>query len=137
MQPVQQSIAYTGAATTYTATAKGHITAFLAYNVGNWGFNLQNEWYSDYPKSVIGNQVYVEPLVPQRDYVDISVDRKFTVDDNMLDLYFSIQNALDQGAPIVPTNQVSPGLYYLGIQGTNTVYDAIGRYFTIGIRAQL
>jgi hypothetical protein len=38
--------------------------------------------------------------------------------------------------PIMPTNEVSPGLYYVGVQGANTGYDAIGRYFTIGIRVR-
>ena len=81
---------------------------------------------------------HVQPQAPERDYVDLTIDRKFTVDDNALDTYLSIQNLLDQTIPIIPTDTSAPGNTFAGISGANaTAYSAVGRYFTLGIRARL
>jgi outer membrane receptor protein involved in Fe transport len=40
--------------------------------------------------------------------------------------------------PVGPNNNSTPDLYYMGVQGPETTqYDAIGRYFTLGVRFKL
>jgi hypothetical protein len=137
IQPVQRSSSYPGAPISSEAVSKGHVTGFLSYTVGDWTFNLQDRWLSGFPRATLSSEVYVPARAPERNYVDITINKEFVVDDATLDGYLSVQNLLDQSPPIIPTNRISPRLYYLGIQGTNTYYDAIGRYFTIGLRARL
>jgi hypothetical protein len=49
-----------------------------------------------------------------------------------------VQNLFDQRPHVNPTNSTNPGLYFMGVQGaTTSLYDAIGRYFTIGVKARL
>jgi outer membrane receptor protein involved in Fe transport len=138
IQPVNQSIQYPGAPLVFTAYPKARLSLFVGYSTADWSFNLLDRWVSGFGKATQKGQVYAEPRVPATNYVDLNIDRKFLVDDAALEGYLSIQNLFDQRPRVNPTNSTNPGLYFMGVQGTTTsLYDAIGRYFTIGLKVDL
>ena len=136
LQPVNQAIQYPGAPLTFTSYPKGRVNLFLTYQVDNWSLDILDRWISGFKKLTQFGQIYADPRVPSINYIDINLDRQFVVDDNTLDAYISTQNVFDQRPHVSPTNGTSPGLYFMGVQGPITsLYDAIGRYFTVGVRA--
>jgi iron complex outermembrane receptor protein len=138
LQPVNQSIQYPGAPLVFAAYPKARLNLFATYTYSNWSFGLLDRWMSGFNKATQLGQIYAQPHVPAINYIDLNIDRKFTVDDATLDGYLSIQNIFDQRPRVNPTNSTNPGLYFMGVQGSTTsLYDAIGRYFTIGLRADL
>jgi iron complex outermembrane receptor protein len=137
IQPVLSTLSFPGAPLTLSAISKGHVTSFVTYALDDWQFSLQDRWLSGFPRATQFGQVYTAPRGKSVNYVDINIDRKFLVDDAVLDGYLSVQNIANTRPPIVPTNQANPGIYFLGIQGSSVGYDVVGTYFTIGIRANL
>jgi iron complex outermembrane receptor protein len=137
IQPVNNSELYPGAPITWGGVPKGRLTGFINYTIGSWTFAIEDRWLSGFTRSTQQGLIYEQPTAPQVDYVDLNIDKVIQVDDISYDAYLSIQNLVNVEMPIIPTNEVSPGLYYAGGQGANTGYDAIGRYFTIGLRARL
>jgi len=102
--------------------------------IDKWQFNFQNRWISGYARATQFGQVYAEPHVKSIDYLDMTVNRTIDTGGHSLDVYLSVQNIGNTRPPIIPTNAVNPGLYYEGIQGAGTIYDGVGRYFTVGVR---
>jgi hypothetical protein len=138
LQPVNQSIQYPGAPLVVAAYPKGRLSLFVTYSLGDWSFNLLDRLISGFDKRTQLGQVYAKPRVPAINYVDLNIVRKFRADDASLEAYVSVQNVFDQRPPVNPTNATNPGLYFMGVQGSTTsLYDAIGRYATIGLRADL
>lgn len=136
-QPVNESQQFPGAPLTFQAFPKGHITSFVSYNLGDWTFTLQDRWLSSWDRRTLATDVYVNPTVRAYNYLDGTIDKKFTVDDSTLDAYLTVQNISNQKFPVATNNNSTPGLYYMGVQGVvTTQYDAIGRYFTVGVRAR-
>jgi outer membrane receptor protein involved in Fe transport len=139
-QPVNESVQYAGAPTTLISYPKGHITGFFNYSLGDWEVSVQDRWFSDYTKVTQAGQVYVDPMVGAVNYIDATVDRKVMLTaDSVADVYLSVQNITNTRPPVDPINGTNPGLYFMSAKslgGANQLgYDAIGRYFTIGIRA--
>jgi iron complex outermembrane receptor protein len=134
-QPVNSSQQFPGAALTWQAFPKGHITTFLAYHLGDWTFTLQDRYLTSYDRRTLATDNYVTPRVPAYNYEDINIDKQFHIDDQDLDVYLAVQNVANLKFPVSTTNNSTPDLYYMGVQGpTTTQYDAIGRYFTLGVR---
>ncbi|MGZ5926121.1 MAG: TonB-dependent receptor plug domain-containing protein [Rhizomicrobium sp.] len=134
-QPINQSIAFPGAPLTFQAFPKGHITSFISYKLNSWSFTLQDRWLSSWDRRTLATDVYQNPRVPAYNYVDGTIDKKFMVDDQALDVYLTVQNIGNKKFPVAPNNNSTPDLYYMGVQGpVTTQYDAIGRYFTLGFR---
>jgi len=140
-QPVNETTQFVGAPLTFTSLSKGHVTAFVNYAIGNWTISLQDRWYSGYSKIQSFGQLYAAPRVKSIDYLDVNIDRKVQIDNLFMDLYFSVQNIGDTRPPVNPINGTNPGLYFMSAKslgGANQLgYDAVGRYFTIGLRANL
>jgi outer membrane receptor protein involved in Fe transport len=137
-QPVNESIQYTGAPLVFNAYPSGKFNLFARYVVGNWSLNLQDRWISGFGRATQFGQVYAEPRVPSINYIDLNIDKKFKIDDVDMSGFVSVQNLFDQRPHVNPTNSTNPGLYFMGVQGaTTSLYDAIGRYFTIGVKARL
>jgi len=138
IQPVNQQVQFPGAPLTFTATAKGHATAFMNYNLNSWTFNFEDRWISGFPKAQAFGQIYAEPRVNAINYFDVSIDKKFEVSGSSVDAYLSVQNIANVRPPINPANSTNPGLFFMSARPPNlTVYDAVGRYFTLGVRATL
>jgi outer membrane receptor protein involved in Fe transport len=137
-QPVNESSQFPGAPLSFQAFPKGHVTSFIAYSLGTWTMTLEDRWLSSWSRKTLANDVYVNPRVSSYNYLDATLDKKFTVDDAALDMYLTVQNLTDLKFPVATNNNSTPDLYYMGVQGVvTTQYDAIGRYFTLGIRARL
>ena len=134
-QPVNSSQQFPGAALTWQAFPKGHLTTFVAYHLGDWTFTLQDRYLTSFDRRTLATDVYATPRVPAFNYEDINIDKQFHIDDQDLDMYLAVQNVANLKFPIATTNNSTPDLYYMGVQGpVTTQYDAIGRFFTIGVR---
>jgi hypothetical protein len=137
-QPVNTSTQFSGAPGTFQAFPKGHVTTFISYNVGSWTLTLQDRWLSSWSRKTLATDVYVNPRVSAYNYLDGTIDKKFTIDDTDLDAYLTVQNIANLKFPVATNNNSTPDLYYMGVQGVvTTQYDAIGRYFTLGLRMRL
>ncbi len=139
-QPVNESTQYAGAPITLTSYPKGHITGFFDYAFGDWDISLQDRWFSSYSKLQSITQIYADPTVGSVNYLDATVDRRIELTaDSVADFYISVQNIGNTRPPVDPINGTNPGLYFMSAKslgGANQLlYDAVGRYFTIGVRA--
>jgi hypothetical protein len=138
IQPVNQQVQFPGAPLTFMATAKGHATAFLTYNLDSWTFAFQDRWISGFQKAQAFGQVYAEPRVEAINYFDVDIDKRFDVEGSTVNIYLAVQNIANVRPPLNPANGTNPGLFFMSARPPNlTVYDAVGRYFTIGLRANL
>jgi iron complex outermembrane recepter protein len=134
-QPVNSSQQFPGAPLTFQAFPKGHLTTFVAYHLGDWTFTLQDRYLASFDRRTLATDVYATPRVPAYNYEDINIDKMFHIDDQDLDMYLAVQNVANLKFPIATTNNSTPDLYYMGVQGpVTTQYDAIGRFFTVGVR---
>jgi outer membrane receptor protein involved in Fe transport len=132
LQPYIHALTFTGGATTYTPMPKGRFTAFLGYQVGTWGINLQDTYLSSFSKASLPTQVYAIPNVGAYNQLDATLDKKFTMDnDSVVDFYVTVQNVANKQYPIWPTITSNPGLFY---PAPFTFGNSLGRYFQIGVR---
>jgi len=132
-QPVNESQGFPGSAWTWTSEPKERATTFVNYSVGDWGFNLENQWLSHAKKATgFSGQDYVAPYITSYNVMDVTVNRRFDMWGGSSSLYFSIQNIGNTRAPLYPSNASNPGLFYPEPQ--SGPYNDIGRYFTIGLK---
>jgi outer membrane receptor protein involved in Fe transport len=142
-QPVNTTIQLPGAAPTWAVAPKTRQTTFLAYQLGDWGLALQNQWLSGMKKasadpSVASNaQIYAQPRISSYNVLDVTIDRKFSMWGGDTDLYLNITNIGNTRAPLYPTNASNPGLFYPIGSSLGSFYDDNGRYFTIGLKGNL
>jgi outer membrane receptor protein involved in Fe transport len=131
-QPKNESLTFPGAPLTRSTTSKNRATAFINYKLDNWTFNLAQRWIGGFPATTTAGQVYLVPRLRSSHYTDISIDRKFMISDSMVDGYISVDNLFNDQPPFDPTDGTNPGRVYPVAGGE----DIIGRFFTIGLRAQ-
>jgi iron complex outermembrane receptor protein len=132
--PVLQTQNLPGTAFNWAVQPKTRMTTFLSYQVGDWGFNVQNRWLSGAKKaSGLVNQNYVRPRLSSYNVTDLTIDRRFDMWGGSASLYFNVQNVFDTRAPLRGQNSSVPGLFYPGAG----IYSDVGRYWTIGIRGNL
>jgi iron complex outermembrane recepter protein len=138
-QPVNRSQTFPGASITRSIISRGHATAFINYDLGNWNFGVQNRWISNFRQASQSTIIYALPYIRSQDYIDLNVTRKFNVDGAEYDAYLTVQNIFNSLAPLDPTTSGAPGIFYPVPGGSNggTGADIMGRYFTIGLRASL
>ena len=143
-QPVNSTINIPGSFTTWQPQPKTRMTTFLAYQVGDWGLSMQNQWLSGMKKASSDNalngssQNYVAPRVGSWDVLDVTIDRKLEMFGGTSDLYFTVNNIGNTRAPLWPTNASNPGLFYpVGGNLNSNYWDDMGRYFTIGLKGNL
>ena len=140
-QPYNNVVSYPGAPILGTVVPKARATTFVDYSVGNWDFHFQHRWLSSFERSPQpGIVFYAQPRGREVNYFDVNIERNFDVDGATFSGYLSVQNLFNKKPPVEPTNTSTPGLYPGGIGSTNgNAYglDEIGRYFTIGFRANL
>jgi iron complex outermembrane receptor protein len=137
-QPVNSSISFPGAPLVFQTFPKGHVTSFVSYSIGTWTFTLEDRWLSGYNRRTLATDVFVSPRISSYNYQDINIDKQFTIDDQTVDAYLAVQNVGNLKFPVGPNNNSTPDLYYMGVQGVQTTqYDAIGRFFTLGVRVAL
>jgi iron complex outermembrane recepter protein len=137
-QPVLETQNLPGTPFVWTPQPKTRMTSFISYTVGDWGFDLENEWLSGAKKATgFVNQVYVAPRISSYDTLDATIHRRLDLWGGSSSLYFAVQNVGNTRAPLAPSNASNPGLFYPtpGSAGTGAYsYSDVGRYFTIGLK---
>ena len=140
-QPVNETQQLPGTFYNWTTQPKVRMTTFLAYQIGDWGINLQNQWLSSMKKANSDNalngnsQNYTVPRVKSWNVLDVTLDRRFDFMGGSANAYFTVNNIGNTRAPLFATNAGNPGLFYpVGGNLGNNYWDDMGRYFTVGIR---
>jgi outer membrane receptor protein involved in Fe transport len=64
------------------------------------------------------------------DVVDTTITKEFEVSNGKLEAFLTVNNLLDERAPLAPSGSGLPGLFY----PTLGFYDDMGRFFTAGVR---
>ncbi len=133
-QPVLETQSIPGTSYSWTNQPKTRMTSFINYQVGDWGFNVQNQWLSGAKKATgFVNQNYVTPRLHSYNVMDVTVNRRFDLWGGSSSLYFNVQNVGNTRAPLRGQNASVPGLFYPVIGP----YSDMGRYFTIGLKGDL
>jgi iron complex outermembrane recepter protein len=139
-QPViQNSVLYPGAAFTRIPDPSTRVTAFLSYSLNNWIFGLEDAWVSGFSQvagpvtATINN--WVNPHVNSWNQVDLNISRNFALDGDEMTAYFVVQNFLNAQPAYVPNGTI--GQWYPVYTSGYSVQSPMGRYFTVGIRANL
>jgi len=137
-QPVLQSVAFPGAPTIRVSGIgaligpKTRFTAFLNYSLGDWSLGLQDRWLGGFSQVTQAGQVWLNPHVRSFNIVDLNIERKLEAEGVDLSAYLVVQNLIDARPDLVPS-MTNIGLMYPVAPGQ----DIMGRYFTIGLRANL
>jgi iron complex outermembrane recepter protein len=139
-QPINSTLT-TPTSTFYTWAVQPHWmqTTFLSYKNSSWGVALQNRWLGSVSLKSSNNglngntQNYVDPSVDANDVIDTTITKEFEVrGDSKIEAFLTVNNLLDERAPLVPSNSGLPGLFY----PTLGFYDDMGRFYTAGIRVK-
>ncbi len=130
-QPVLETQNLPGTAFVWTNQPKTRMTTFINYQVGDWGFDLQNNWLAGAKKATgFVNQNYTTPRLHSNNVTDFTINRRFDLWGGSSNLYFNVQNIGNTRAPLRGQNASVPGLFYPVIGP----YSDMGRYFTIGLK---
>ena len=137
-QPViNKSVLFTGAPFTRTPNSSTRISTFLNYSLNDWNFGVQDTWVSGFSQvagpvtSALNN--WVNPHVNSWNQVDLNVTRNFTMDGADMAAYFIVQNALNAQPAYIPNGTI--GQWYPTFTSNYFTQSAMGRYFTLGLRA--
>ena len=140
-QPSNNFSSFPGAPVVVNVIPKGRFTNFVTYNLNSWTFDLDDRFYVKYPRSnQPGAFFYAIPYGKARNYIDLTISKKFQADGNPFEGYLSIQNLLNSYPPIEPQSNAFPGSSAYGSNGGGDAasgVDDVGRYFTIGVRVEL
>lgn len=136
-QPTNSTL-NTPASTFYTWAIQPKLmqTTFLSFHGGSWNVSLQNRWLSSVSlksskNTLNGNsQNYVDPSLDAFDIIDTTVSKDFEVKGGSVQGFLSVNNLLNERAPLFPSNSGLPGLFY----PTTAFYDDMGRFYTAGFR---
>jgi len=130
-QPVLEQQSLPGTSYSWTNQPKTRMTTFLSYQVGDWGFDIQNKWLAGAKKATgFVNQVYVVPRLHSNNVTDFTINRRFDMWGGSSSFYFNVQNIANTRAPLRGANASVPGLFY----PVDGIYSDVGRYFTIGLK---
>ncbi len=139
-QPViQNSVLYPGAPFTRVPDPSTRIAAFLTYTLNDWSLGLEDSWVSGFSQvagpvtSTINN--WVNPHVNSWNQLDVNITRAFQMDGTDMAAYFVVQNFLNAQPAYVPNGTI--GQWYPVYTSGYSVQSPMGRYFTLGVRANL
>jgi outer membrane receptor protein involved in Fe transport len=111
-------------------------TTFLSFRKSGWTVALQNRWLSSVDLKTSRNdlngnsQNYVDSSLDSYNIVDTTISKEFEVKDGALEAFLTVNNVLNERAPLFPSASGLPGLFY----PTLGFYDDMGRFFTTGIK---
>jgi len=146
-QPViNNSVLFPGAIYTRTPNSSTRLSMFLNYSLNDWSFGLQDTWVSGFsqaggpvlpvgvnPAAPLGLNNWVNPHVNSWNQVDVNVTRNFEMDGTDMAAYFIVQNLLNAQPAYIPNGTI--GQWYPTFTSGYFTQSAMGRYFTIGLRA--
>jgi outer membrane receptor protein involved in Fe transport len=113
-------------------------TTFMSWNNDSWTVSLQNRWLGNVNLKTSRNdlngntQNYVDSSLDAYNVVDTTVAKEFAFGDSSVEAYLTVNNLLDERAPLYGSNSGLPGLFY----PTLGFYDDMGRYYTLGFKAK-
>ena len=115
-------------------SANPRVIASLSANYSNSGFSLGvQERFISALKRILPPATIDDNRIPPTFYTDVRVGYALADVRGTPEIFFSVKNLLDQDPRITDTSGGAAGLF----QVTNaSLYDAIGRYFTVGIQAR-
>jgi iron complex outermembrane receptor protein len=111
-------------------------TTFLNYRNESWNVALQNRWLSSVSVKTSDNdlngdrQNYVDSSLDAYNVIDTTVSKQFEVSDGQMEAFLTVNNLLNERAPLFPSNSGLPGLFY----PTLGFYDDMGRFYTLGFK---
>jgi outer membrane receptor protein involved in Fe transport len=139
---INKSVLVPGQPFTRSTDSSTRITWFLNYALNDWSLGVEDEWVSGF--SLVGGPVtstinnWVNPRVNSWNQVDLNISRNFQMEGADMTGYFVVQNLLNAQPAYVPNGTI--GQIYptaqTGLSGYS-VQSPMGRYFTIGLRANL
>lgn len=109
-------------------------TGFANYTVGNLSFDVVQRWRSSLARSADPTLVFADGKIASVAYTDLTLRYRPSLGIKSTEFFLSVQNLFDKAAPLYSAiGQSLPGW-----GGFPSLYrdDAIGRYFTAGVRAQ-
>lgn len=117
-----------------TGVPKYKLTLFVRYQTGGFSLDVQERWRSALKQSGNPTLVFSDPKVPAAAYTDLNIAYRFEDVKGSPQFFLSVQNLLDKKPPVYASPIVSstPGFGY----PTYGSDDVVGRYFTLGVRAQ-
>jgi iron complex outermembrane receptor protein len=136
-QPVNEQETFPTAPFVYCNTGnvgcapKTRGTFLVNYTLDDWTFSFLNRWYSGFKRASQPGIIYTTPRVKAYDMVDMTITKSFN--DGALNAYLSVQNLGNSPESRDVIFSANPQEYLPVWNGA----DAMGRYFTIGIKANL
>jgi len=147
-QPViNNSVLIPGAVFSRTPDPSTRATFMLNYTLNDWTVGVQDTWVSGFSQATgpvlplgstlapAGLNQWVSPHVNSWNQVDANITRNFTMDGTDMAAYFVVQNLLNAQPAYVPNGTI--GQIYSSYQSGYNGQSPMGRYFTIGLRANL
>jgi outer membrane receptor protein involved in Fe transport len=117
-------------------------TTFLSYRNSGWAVSLQNRWLGKVDletsdndlngsaASPLGTQYYADSTLDANNVLDTTISKEFEISDGNMEAFLTVNNVLNERAPLFPSDSGLPGLFY----PTLGIYDDMGRFYTAGIR---
>ncbi len=147
---INKSVLIPGQPFTRSPDSSTRVTTFLNYSLNDWSFGLEDEWVSGFSlvagpvlpvgsaQAALGLNNWVNPHVNSWNQVDLNISRNFQMDGADMTGYFVVQNFLNAQPAYVPNGTI--GQIYptaqTGLSGYS-VQSPMGRYFTVGLKANL
>jgi iron complex outermembrane receptor protein len=119
-------------------------TTFVTYENGSWAVALQNRWLSSVDlktsdndlngsaSAPSGTQYYADSSLDAYNILDTTISKEFDISDGKMEAFLTVNNVLNERAPLFPSASGLPGLFY----PTLGFYDDMGRFYTAGIKVK-
>jgi iron complex outermembrane receptor protein len=101
------------------------------YDRGPFSFGLQERYIGSLKKvGPTGGGVFVDPTLSDVFYTNLTASYDFEAAGANVQLYGTVNNVFDEEPPLLPTT-----LAGVGYPTVPNLYDLVGRYFSVGVRA--
>ncbi len=113
--------------------AKWLVNGTANYDKGPFGFNVLARFVSDGKFNTTYVAGDLDPRftdVPSMLTFDVGARYRFDSVAGAPEMYLNVANVLDKNPPLIP------GASLIGFQTNSTLYDTMGRYYTLGVRMQ-
>jgi uncharacterized membrane protein YphA (DoxX/SURF4 family) len=135
-QPVNTTVNIPGSFPTWAVQPKLRQSTFVSYENDAWSLSLQNQWLGRVRMATSDNalngnsQNYVDSSLDHFNVIDTTISKKFEVNDGALEAFLTVNNLLNERAPLFPSASGLPGLFY----PTLGIHDDMGRFYTAGFK---
>jgi iron complex outermembrane receptor protein len=129
-EPAYENAGYATTGNQPTAYPHRRATLNVDYKKDAFGFFLSEQYIGNLSlDSPQPNNVYVSPNVPAVWYTNAMVSYRLPIDKGNVETYLNVGNLFDKQPPLVPGS--IPGL---NLPTIISLYDTVGRVFTLGAR---